>query len=121
MKNILQVCIYIYLFKQYKMLKIAINGCNNEVKFNQKPVYYNWSEGIEKSTLGNKLDKIEYLKSLLTDQNKINLIIDLFSDWELYENGWLVNNTNNPRLFYYLSQIGNYGYNRPTELNYLNK
>ena len=121
MKNILQVCIYIYLFKQYKMLKIAINGCNNEVKFNQKLVYYNWSEGIEKSTLGNKLDKIEYLKSLLTDQNKINLIIYLFSDWELYENGWLVNNTNNPRLFYYLCQIGNYGYNRPTELNYLNK
>ena len=99
------------------MINHALNGCNNIVKFQDKIVYYNWTSGIEKSSLGNQLDKDQFLKSIV-DENNINKIKFFMIDWELYENGWLVKGTDNKKLFYYLCQIGNYGLHRPEELNY---
>ena len=43
-------------------------------------------------------------------------ISKLLIDWDLYENGWLVPNYKNKHLFYYLSQISNWGRHRPAAL-----
>ena len=39
-------------------------------------------------------------------------------DWDLYEGGWVVSSYDNPGLFYYLCQIGDWGARKPKELEY---
>ena len=54
----------------------------------------------------------------------IKEVMDLFCDWQLYENGWHVEYPDggykNKHLFYYLQQMGNWGRYRPEELDYFN-
>ena len=45
----------------------------------------------------------------------------MLTDWKLYENGWYISKFDNKHLYYYLSQIGSYGFHRPEALNYLKK
>ena len=99
------------------MIEAAKNGCNNLIKFQEKNVYFDSDSGIEKSSLGTKLDKISYLESKV-DSSNLPAVSNLMTDWELYENGWFINSYDNKDLFYYLAQIGNYGFHRPKELDY---
>ena len=101
-------------------MKQAKNGCNNEVKFQGKPVYYDYTNAeSDLQILGNKLSKEEYLNSFVKPEN-INSLFNLMIDWELYDNGWFVNDSKNKQLLYYLCQIGTNS-RKPEELNYFPK
>ena len=105
------------------MIRAAKNGCSSDITFNGKKVYHDWdSTKIPKSYLGEKLDKTELLKYHLVDESRLQAIETLMVDWELYENGWHVaypdGGYKNKHLFYYLTQMGNYGSFRPKELEY---
>jgi hypothetical protein len=118
------------------MIRAAKNGCSSEITFKRKKVYHDWeSSSISKSDLGEKLDKIEFLKTMVHDgtsivsvqyssgtQTKLEAVEKLMIDWELYENGWYVEYPNvgykNKHLFYYLQQLSGYGRIRPEELKY---
>ncbi len=99
------------------MIRAAKNGCASVIKFQEKNVYFDCDSGIEKSSLGTKLDKISYLESKV-DSSNLPAVLNLMTDWELYENGWFINSYDNQHLFYYLTQIGDCGYHRPKELDY---
>ncbi len=102
------------------MIRAALNGCNGEITFQGKKVYFNWSSGIPFSSLGAKLDKTTFLKNLVANEN-LQAIEDMLADWVLYENGWHVvypdEGYKHPQLFYYLRQ---FHYNRPVALDYFN-
>ena len=103
------------------MLRAAKNGCSSDIKFTGKKVYHEWFCGINKSYLGEKLNKNEFLKNLVDEKN-LESVENLMIDWVLYENGWLVelhgDDYKNKHLFYYLQQMGDYGRYRPKELEY---
>jgi hypothetical protein len=107
------------------MLRAAKNGCGSHITFKHlngtHKVYHDWDIGISKSSLGKKLDKREFL-STKVDECNLEDVEKLMEDWHLYENGWYVvyreGGYKNKHLFYYLSQIGNYGSYRPKELEY---
>lgn len=107
------------------MLRAAKNGCGSHITFKHPngthKVYHDWDIGISKSSLGKKLDKREFL-STKVDECNLEDVEKLMEDWHLYENGWYVvyreGGYKNKHLFYYLSQIGNYGSYRPKELEY---
>lgn len=104
------------------MIRAAKDGCASEITFKGKKVYHDWeSSSIPKSHLGEKLDKIEFLKENLINENYLSAIEKLMVDWVLYENGWHVTYNNgykNEHLFYYLTQMYGYGRLRPEELEY---
>ena len=57
-------------------------------------------------------------------KQKLDKVLKLFTDWQLYENGWYIpygDGYKNEHLWYYLTQMGNYGSHRPKELEYLSK
>tara|TARA_X000000368_G_scaffold302037_1_gene240690 strand:- start:157 stop:480 length:324 start_codon:yes stop_codon:yes gene_type:complete len=105
------------------MIRAAKNGCSSEITFKGKKVYHDWeNSSIPKSHLGEKLDKVEFLKEYLLDESHLPAIEKLMIDWELYENGWHVvypdEGYKNEHLFYYLQQMHGYGSHRPKELEY---
>ena len=104
-----------------KMFRAAKNGYCKEIKFKGKKVYHNWDYGIPKSELGEKLDKTEFLKTMVNESN-LEAVEKLMIDWNLYENGWVVHypegGYKNKHLFYYLQQMGNWGHFRPKELEH---
>ena len=116
------------------MIRNAKNGCSSDISFNygientRKNIYHRWTgfpdSGVPISYLGKQLDKNEWITENVKDLSNIPAIQNLMIDWELYENGWLVEtndsgNYNNCNLYYYLCQIGNYGLQRPKELDFL--
>lgn len=114
------------------MLRAAKNGCSSEIKFKGKKVYHEWDNGIQKSKLGIKLNKEEWIINNIKDVmivDAVRDVINLLLDWELYENGWEVvyhekdnmgrSGYKNKHLFYYLQQLGDWGHFRPKELEYL--
>tara|TARA_B110000285_G_C15054964_1_gene579058 strand:- start:494 stop:808 length:315 start_codon:yes stop_codon:yes gene_type:complete len=104
------------------MLRAAKNGCSSEINFKGRKVYHDWQSGVPMSCLGEKLDKTEFLKSIV-DETNLKAVENLMIDWHLYENGWHVHYDNcykNKHLFYYLQQMGGYGGHRPKELEYFN-
>ena len=108
------------------MIRAAKNGCSSEINFHGKKIYHDWDTSTtNKSELGMKLCKIKWIENKVTDKSKLNEVMYLFIDWELYENGWYVEYPDrgykNKHLFYYLQQMGNYGLHRPEELDYLSK
>ena len=107
---------------QIKMIRAAKDGCSSDITFKGKKVYHGWHYGIPKSSLGEKIDKTEFLKENLIDESQLSAIENIMIDWELYENGWLVvcsdEGYKNKHLFYYLQQMGNWGRYRPKELEY---
>ena len=98
------------------MFRQAQNGCAAPISFKGKPIYYildrNDTVNID---FKNPLSKEEYLKNIVKE-DKINDVINLMANWELYENGWVVTNRNNSKLFNYLTQI--FRTSRPKELDY---
>jgi len=105
-------------------IRIARNDCASEVDFRGKNLYFNWENCQSHSILGPKLDKIEYIKTLMDrpdNEGDLLALSRLMVDWELYENGWLVTKYENVHLFYYLTQmrVGCMVFCRPKELNYL--
>jgi len=103
----------------HKTIRIGKNGCGSEVYFRGKKVYFHWENSCNSSILGKKLDKTVYIKAnIVRPDNELDLseVSKLMMDWQLYENGWLVTNYKNKNLFYYLTQMGDYGYHRPAEL-----
>ena len=108
------------------MIRAAKNGCSSEIIYHGKKIYHDWdTTTTHKSELGMKLCKIKWIENNVTDTSKLNEVMHLFIDWELYENGWYVaypdGGYKNKHLFYYLQQMGNYGSHRPEALNYLSK
>jgi hypothetical protein len=103
------------------MIRAAKNGYSSEITFKGKKVYHEWDYGVPKPRLGKKLNKTDFLKKLIDEQN-LTAVENLMIDWELYENGWLVVYGNdgykNKHLFYYLQQMGNWGQRQPVELEY---
>jgi hypothetical protein len=104
-------------------LRAALNGCNGKVSLKGKQIYHRWSCGESPDILGEPLDKSEWIKNNITDEQYTDKIEWLIADWELYQNGWLVTTTDsgyrNNHLFYYKCQMGTHGYHRPQELDYL--
>ena len=107
-------------------IRAALNGCNGTVSLKGKQIYHRWSVGESPDILGQPLDKSDWIKNNITDEQYTNKIEWLLADWEPYENGWLVTTQDsgtyrNNHLFYYKCQMGNYGSHRPQELDYLIK
>ena len=107
-------------------IRAALNGCNGPVSLKGKQIYHQWSDGESHDILGQPLDKSDWIKNNITDEQYTGNIEWLLADWQLYENGWLVTTQDsgvysNNHLFYYKSQIGTRGYQRPHELDYLTK
>jgi hypothetical protein len=103
------------------MIRPAKNGCATNITFRGIPVYHSWDYGLKISTLGKKKEKEEkeyFIKMHLTEESYLRPVQKLLIDWDLYENGWLVDKYQNKHLFYYLCQMGNYGSHRPIELTY---
>ena len=50
------------------MIRAELNGCNGEITFQGKKVYFDWSSGIPFTSLGAKLDKTTFLKNLVIKQ-----------------------------------------------------
>ena len=108
------------------MIRAAKNGCSSEIIYHGKKIYHDWdTTTTHKSELGVKLCKIKWIENKVTDTSKLNEVMHLFIDWELYENGWYVaypdGGYKNKHLFYYLQQLSGYGRIRPEALNYLSK
>ena len=105
------------------MIRAGKNGCASDVIFYGKKIYHDWDSGnISINSLGQKLDKIQWLKENTTDTTKLYEVTELFADWDLYENGWYVRYNDccsNVSLWCYLTQIGNSSNYRPKALNYL--
>ena len=103
------------------MIRAALNGCNDEITFQGKKVYHTYSSGIPFTSLGKKLDKTTFLKTVVANEN-LQAVEDMLADWILYENGWHVGypeeGYKSPELFYYLCQIGSSGFHRPKALEY---
>ena len=101
------------------MIRAALNGCNGEITFQGKKVYFDWSSGIPFTSLGKKLDKTTFLKTVVANEN-LQAVEDMLADWILYENGWHVGypeeGYKSPKLFYYLRQFGTQ--TRPKALEY---
>ena len=108
-------------------IKAGKNGCASEVIFFGRKIYQDCEDGdgdIYKSELGMKLCTIKWIENRVTDKSKLNEVMDLFSHWQLYENGWYVltgDGYENMHLWYHLCQIGKYSYCKPKALNYIKK
>ena len=106
------------------MIRSARNGCASEITFKGKKVYHEWDCGVNKSYLGKKLNKTEFLKNLVDEKN-LESVENLMIDWVLYENGWIVelqgDDYRNGHLFYYLTDLRGYGWHRPKELELFKK
>ena len=99
-------------------LNAAKNGCSSKIKFHDKYVYYDWITGITKEELGIEILLDEYIKLNVLEEH-INKVKKMMVGWKLYENGWYFNSgEENVDLFYYLTQMGDYGNHRPDELKY---
>ena len=98
----------------------AKNGWGNYVTFDNKPVYYHYHHGTSWDILGEKLNTIQWItENVSLNQPDIARITVSFMmrNWELYENGWLVDNRGGRHLFNYLCDIGTGS--RPIALDYL--
>tara|TARA_B100001094_G_C17549544_1_gene493051 strand:- start:107 stop:421 length:315 start_codon:yes stop_codon:yes gene_type:complete len=104
------------------MLRAAKNGGSNDIKFYGKKVYHDWDRGeITKNDLGLKLMKDIWIKQNIKDPSYYSAVDSMLTDWKLYENGWYISKYDNKHLFYYKTQMGNYGSHRPDTLDCLKK
>ena len=103
-----------------KHLRQAKNGLGDYVTFDNKPVYYHYHQGTTWDILGEKLNKIVWITEnvALNHSDMARVIVsNMLSNWELYENGWIVDNSSSRHLFNYLCGIGTA--RRPVALEYL--
>lgn len=103
------------------MLRRALNGYNGRVSFAEKPVYHRYFMGKHgEDVLGGEKDKDAWIKANIADDEYTKKVQDMLVDWRLFEHGWLMDGYTNTHLFYYKTQIGDYGSHRPDALKYLN-
>ena len=105
-------------------IRAAQSGSGGDIEFYGKKVYhsdYLDSGDITINDLGLKLMKDVWIKQYIKDPSYYSEVDSMLTDWKLYENGWYVSKFDNKNLYYYLCQIGSYGFNRPEALNYLKK
>ena len=105
-------------------IRAAQSGSSGDIKFYGKKVYHNShgdSRDITINDLGLKLMKDVWIKSMIIDPCLIPEVESMLTDWKLYENGWYISKFDNKHLYYYKTQIGSYGFNRPEALDYLKK
>ena len=103
-------------------IRAVQSGSGGDIKFYGKKVYHNShgdSGDIPINDLGLKLMKDVWIKSMIIDRSYYSELESMLTDWKLYENGWYISKYDNKDLYYYLSQIGSYGFYRPEALNYL--
>ena len=62
----------------------------------------------------------QWIRDNISDGNHYEEVSFMLIDWELFEGGWVITSYDNPPLFYYLCQIGDWGINKPKELEYMN-
>ncbi len=105
-------------------IRAAQSGSSGEITFYGRKVYhgdYLDSGDLTINDLGLKLMKDVWIKSMIIDPSYYSEVESMLTDWKLYENGWYISKFDNKNLYYYLSQIGSYGFYRPEALNYLKK
>ena len=105
-------------------IRAVQSGSGGDIKFYGKKVYHKShgdSADIPINDLGLKLMKDVWIKGMIIDPCLIPEVESMLTDWKLYENGWYISKFDNTHLYYYLSQIGSYGFHRPEALNYLKK
>lgn len=104
------------------MLRAAKNGCGTDIKFYEKKVYHKWDRSdITINDLGLKLMKDIWIKQNIIDPSYYSEVESMLTDWKLYENGWYISKYDNKHLFYYKTQMANYGCDRPRTLDCLKK
>lgn len=105
---------------EIKKIRRALNGFNGQVSFYGKPVYHLWDNGQhDMKCLGKRQETCLWIFENLKHTKNAESVNSLMQDWNMYQNGWLVEGNENVTLFYYLCQIGNYGLYRPEALKYL--
>tara|TARA_X000000368_G_scaffold202284_1_gene159655 strand:- start:1618 stop:1950 length:333 start_codon:yes stop_codon:yes gene_type:complete len=103
-------------------IRAAQSGSSGDIKFYGKKVYHGWDRGdITINDLGLKLMKDIWIKQNIKDPSYYSSVESMLTDWKLYENGWYISKYDNKHLFYYKTQMGNYGSNRPRTLDCLKK
>ena len=103
-------------------IRAAQSGSTGEIEFYGRKVYHGWDRGdLTINDLGLKLMKDVWIKWMVIDPCLIPEVESMLTDWKLYEKGWYISKFDNKDLYYYLSQIGSYGFYRPEALNYLKK
>ena len=102
-------------------LRRARDGCNNEVSFMKYPVYYYSMHMDPPLVYSTILDKNQWIRDNINNEENYDMVSFMLIDWELYEGGWVVSSYDNPGLFYYLCQIGDWGVRKPKELEYFIK
>lgn len=99
-------------------LRRAQDGGGNEVSFMKKPVYHYSLCGDPPLVYSTYLDKKQWIRNNIKNEDNYNMVYFMMIDWDLYEGGWVVTSYDNPGLFYYLCQIGDWGVRKPKELEY---
>ena len=102
-------------------LRRVLNGYNGKVSLCNKPVYHRFNiwHDLTIQELGIQLNKNEWIQGKVPDPEKAPEVVEMLKDWDLYENGWLIERSDNHDLSRYLAQIGNYGLFRPDALDYI--
>lgn len=98
-----------------------LNGYNGEVSLSNIAVFHRWEWGSHSmEELGNQLDKKAWIQEKVQENpEKAAQVAEMLQDWDLYENGWLIERFENVHLYRYLAQISNWGHNRPDALEYI--
>lgn len=99
------------------MIRAAKNDCGSVVEFTGKKVYFSWDYGKRLLDLGEKLDKMDYFTANV-DKSNLKAVQNLMIDWDLYENGWLVDRYQNQTLLHYLQNWGGCVRHPPAALKY---
>jgi hypothetical protein len=99
------------------MIRQAKNSGGSHVEFNGKKIYFSWDYGKNLLDLGDKMDKMDYFRENI-DESNLKAVQNLMIDWDLYENGWLVDRYQNQTLLHYLRQWGGACNTPPTALKY---
>ena len=100
-----------------KLLKPALNGCNEPVSLKNIPNLplvgqWNYTSRIRFTT-----DKDAWIRANVNDNFDYCFVVgQMLQDWTLYQNGWIVSG-NHRALFNYKCQLGTT--RRPLALNYL--
>lgn len=103
-------------------LRHVRNGYSRKVSLCNKSVFHRWNitgHDLTIQELGIQLNKNEWIQGKVPDPEKAAKVAEMLKDWDLYENGWLIQRNDNHDLSRYLAQIGDYGLFRPDALDYI--
>ena len=92
--------------KEDKILRKSLNGYNDAIRVCGKHVYYKFEPlaTTKMSELGALKDKDAFICSGISSSKDQEIVKKMLTQWQLYENGWLVQQDESG-LHYYLRQI----------------